>query len=548
MISSAHYSSFLHQPDTNSVFYSWLVDEASFPNEPPPCRGLVPYRGDAPCTEDTELSTVHPSLKWAERLENVEKKRSEVKTNISSLQERWGRGEDVAKETNVQKELYRLLAFKLKRLRTRLAETWPSDGLRTCCDVWKLKPIGRWGLYFAWVAELRARLLDKFEYLQDKLAVEDRNLEIVDQRIDLENAQQMAVVGTTAEEAMRLNSLLEKLAPEMVIVDEATNITEAQLMTCLPQSCRNLVLLGEPSPLQDTLNCQKAQSAHLHSLVHRLVEKGMAVSELKSQHRMQPHVAKPIMSTLYPGLETCSDITDVCTIKGVSQNMFFITHEHLAEKVGNISDYKNLHEAAFLFAFCYYLLLQGYSAQDIAIITTYPSQQHYLQQECESLLQMRDVRVCLVEEFRGQECKIVLVSTVHEDDSRPCTAEYISMMLTRAQEGLYIIGNLQQLTKSNTVWSVVQKSLEKHGVVGTELLLRCEVHQDKLTAVSSSADFSQVKEGGCILPCNPTLKCGNSCQKQCHMIGQQSDLRQCKQHQQRDPSCQPCKRDDESKD
>jgi hypothetical protein len=110
-----------------------------------------------------------------------------------------------------------------------------------------------------------------------------------------------------------------------------------------------------------------------------------------------------------------------------------------------------------------------------------------LLQECESLLQMREVRVCLVEEFRGQECKIVLVSTVHEDNTRPCTAEYISMMLTRAQEGLYVIGNLQQLTKSNTVWSEVQKSLEKHGVVGTELLLRCEVGQldQNLSCLSS---------------------------------------------------------------
>lgn len=98
-------------------------------------------------------------------------------------------------------------------------------------------------------------------------------------------------------------------------------------------------------------------------------------------------------------------------------------------------------------------------------------------QGCERSLQMRDVCVCLVEEFHGQECKIVLVSTVHEDVSRPHTAEYISMMLTRAQEGLYVIGNLQQLTKSSTVWSAVQKSLEKHGVVGTELLLRCQVGQ-----------------------------------------------------------------------
>jgi hypothetical protein len=214
IICDAHYRSFLLPPDTTSVFYRWLIDEASLPNAPPLPRDLVPFCGDSPHTEDTVLSTVQPSLKWAERLENVEKKRSMVKTNISTLQERWGRGEDVIKEMHVQKELYRLLAFKLKRLRTRLAETLPSPGLSTCSDVWKLRPIGRWGLYFAWVAALRARLLDKLAHLKAKLAVEDRNLERVDQLMDLENVQQKGVAGATADEARRLRSLVEKLAPK----------------------------------------------------------------------------------------------------------------------------------------------------------------------------------------------------------------------------------------------------------------------------------------------------------------------------------------------
>lgn len=73
--------------------------------------------------------------------------------------------------------------------------------------------------------------------------------------------------------------------------------------------------------------------AHVPNLVHRLIEKGMAISELKTQHRMQPQVAKLIMSTLYPGLESHSSVTNMCTVKGIHQNMFFISHEHLADKV-----------------------------------------------------------------------------------------------------------------------------------------------------------------------------------------------------------------------
>jgi len=213
VVSVAHFSSFLWQPDTTSVYYSWLIDETISQDVHPDRCSLVAFCGAVPHTEDTVLSTVQSSLKWAERLENVEKKRSEVNAYINKLQERWGYGEDVSKEVQTQKELYRDLAFKLKRLKTRLTKTWPSDRLKTCHNLWKLRPIERWGLYFAWVAALRAQLLGRLENLQHELTLEDRKLELVDQLIGLEVAKQVSVVGATAGEATRLRSVLEKLAP-----------------------------------------------------------------------------------------------------------------------------------------------------------------------------------------------------------------------------------------------------------------------------------------------------------------------------------------------
>jgi len=96
-------------------------------------------------------------------------------------------------------------------------------------------------------------------------------------------------------------------------------------------------------------------------------------------------------------------------------------------------------------------------------------------QECESSLLLNHVRVCLVEQFHGQECRIVLVSTVHPDSA--CCAENISVMLTRAQEGLYITGNLQMLANRSNIWHEIQKTLKKDDAVGTQLLLRCQVGQ-----------------------------------------------------------------------
>jgi len=48
-------------------------------------------------------------------------------------------------------------------------------------------------------------------------------------------------------------------------------------------------------------------------------------------------------------------------------------------------------------------------------------------------------------------------------------------MLTRAQEGLYITGNLQVLANRSNIWHEIQKTLKKDDAVGTQLLLRCQV-------------------------------------------------------------------------
>jgi len=79
----------------------------------------------------------------------------------------------------------------------------------------------------------------------------------------------------------------------------------------------------------------------------------------------------------------------------------------------------------------------------------------------------------LVEQFRGQEGRIVLVSTVHPDSA--CCAENISVMLTRAQEGLYVTGNLQMLANRSNIWHEIQKKLKKDNAFGAQLLLRCQV-------------------------------------------------------------------------
>ncbi|XP_069687949.1 NFX1-type zinc finger-containing protein 1-like isoform X2 [Periplaneta americana] len=477
VMSDNHFKCFVHKPDTVSVFYNWLVEEASS------CDSFKTLHPQVEFSEKQkpDIVAVQSTLKWAERLENIKKKRSDIINSIRDLQERWGRGEDVTEEMDSQKNQYEQLSFRLKRLKIALSMAEANDRLLLCRGVWLLSPNDRWRLYFAWVAKLRDQLLEKLLQLHPTLTQINKNLAEVDELVILKNLQKADVVGTTVRDATRLRSLLQRLQPKTVIVDEATKITELQLVACVPPTCQRLVLLGETRPVQWTANKKGTNPVnHIRSLVDRLMDNGVQVTELQSQHRMQPNVARFIQSAFYPSLKTVSSVAKDSVVKGIVHNGYFITHEHQTEKIENAFDYQNLHEADFLLALCHHLVLQGYTQEDIVILTMYPGQQRYLLDECKSSQLLQDIRVSLVEEFQGKECRLALLSLVWHEQMH--SGPLVSMMLSRAKEGLYIIGNLKGLVQNSIIWQSVQKTLEKYDAVGPQLQLKCQAgHQETLS-------------------------------------------------------------------
>ncbi|KAJ4449056.1 hypothetical protein ANN_00451 [Periplaneta americana] len=81
---------------------------------------------------------------------------------------------------------------------------------------------------------------------------------------------------------------------------------------------------------------------------------------------------------------------------------------------------------------------------------------------------------------------------------------------------MYIMGNMENLTRSSDIWPKIEETLIDQHAVGRELELRCQVHPDQVRTVSSAADFQAIPEGGCELLCGVLLKCGHICQSICH--------------------------------
>ena len=104
-------------------------------------------------------------------------------------------------------------------------------------------------------------------------------------------------------------------------------------------------------------------------------------------------------------------------------------------------------------------------------------------QESYSCPQLRNVYVNTVDNFQGEENRIILLSLVRsngegivgflKEPNRVCVA------LSRAREGLYVMGNMNDLTLKTGIWSKEKDELENQNSIGDELELYCQIHQEE---------------------------------------------------------------------
>jgi len=60
-------------------------------------------------------------------------------------------------------------------------------------------------------------------------------------------------------------------------------------------------------------------------------------------------------------------------VKGVSTNIFFISHTKEEHRDDELKSMSNEHEATYLVALCNYLILQGYSPSQVTTVAAYRS-------------------------------------------------------------------------------------------------------------------------------------------------------------------------------
>nr|XP_056700934.1 NFX1-type zinc finger-containing protein 1 [Euleptes europaea] len=386
--------------------------------------------------------------------------------------------------------------------------------------VWQLDPASRWQLYRHWLqkyqAEIRRRIVhheEKYQEAAERMA----ELRLQEDIGILESAQ---IVGMTTTGAARYRQGLQKVAPRVVLVEEAAEVLEAHTITTLSKACQHLILIGDHQQLRPSANVYDlAKNFNLEvSLFERLVKVGLPFVRLDFQHRMRPEIARLLTPHIYQELANHPSVLQYDSIKGISSNLFFVEHGFPEQEIQEGRSHQNPHEARFVVGLCKYLLCQDYLPSQITILTTYTGQLFCLRKLLPAKT-FQGVRVHVVDKYQGEENDIILLSLVRSNPEGRVgflqIPNRICVALSRAKKGLYCIGNMGMLSKV-PLWSKIIHTLREKGHIGRSLLLCCQNHSDTRTAVACADDFGKVPEGGCSRPCEYRLSCGHVCPRACH--------------------------------
>ncbi|CAL1540377.1 unnamed protein product [Lymnaea stagnalis] len=397
---------------------------------------------------------------------------------------------------------------------------------KTAGNVWILDRDSRYRLYKLWYNSLMMAMSSHLKSLTDQynlLLEEHREIRDVQDSAILREA---TVVGMTTTGAARSRKLLRTIGPRIIVVEEAAEVLEAHIITALNEHCQHLILIGDHQQLRPrTQVYELAKEFGLEvSMFERLVNNKFTCIQLVEQHRMRPEISV-FMRLIYPDLKDSESVKGRPSVSGMDKNVFFIKHNQPENNVKNSASKLNNFEARYLIKLCEYLIIQGYGADEITILGAYSGQVTLIQELIRNSKDpcLEKVHVSTVDNFQGEQNKIILLSLVRSNvkervgflstDNRVCVA------LSRAQFGMYVIGDIDLLVRHSDLWCKISETAERQECIGSVLRLRCQQH-GRIAEIVEIKDWTKALQlKGCGQPCETTLTCGHACLKLCHVGG-----------------------------
>jgi hypothetical protein len=447
-------------------------------------------------------------------------------------------------------------------------------------NVHALSRLDRRRLVEFWAEEIREDTTDQlFELVKEAYNLH-KQLDNMHDEVDRRVLQTADVIGVTTTGLARRISVLRRIRCKVIICEEAGEVMEPHMISAMLPNVEHFIQIGDHQQLRPQINnyglSLESQQGTPYQLDRSQFERlsvgqrgrpSFPVAQLNVQRRMRPEISHLIRETIYPRLIDHEVTKHLPAVVGIRKNVFWLDHESTEEGPSpdrHQRSHSNIWEAEMTHALVRHIVRQGvYSSSDIAVLTPYTGQLQKLREkmrsEFEIVLSERDqetlardgftdettlsegeqansrsrrrplekkklsemLRVATVDNFQGEEAKIVVVSLVRSNMEKKVgflrTTNRVNVLLSRAQHGMYLIGNTD--TYSNVpMWAQVLRMLQATDSVGKAIGLCCPRHMETEMQAFEPIDFEKLSpEGGCQLPCDRRLTdCGHRCQAKCH--------------------------------
>ena len=309
------------------------------------------------------------------------------------------------------------------------------------------------------------------------------------------------VIGLTTTGCAMHQHVIRSLRPSLLIVEEAAEILESQLLACMTESMKQVILIGDHYQLQpkvETMDLQRHNKLNI-SLFERMVTHAKTI-RLTEQRRMRPSISRLVSRFYEDGIidhssvasrrYVCADGRSVSQLPGLVHDVFLWTHSQ-QEALASVGRSKvNFLEINLTLGLVRHLLRCGVRPTSIAVISPYLGQRRLAKLELERFLGKETtshMRISTVDRFQGDESDIVILSMVRTAQLTDFLRMRNRMIvaLSRARFSMVIIGNDDLLMKSEH-WAQVVAVLRSEGKVGNCMPVRCD-DTGSVVAIPSSA-------------------------------------------------------------
>lgn len=334
------------------------------------------------------------------------------------------------------------------------------------------------------------------------------------------------IVGMTTTGAALHQDILSILSPAIIVVEEAGEILEAQLLAVLRPSVQHCILIGDHCQLRPSVSSYELDRCHNLgiSLFERIAESHtIPYKTLRLQCRMR-HEFLPMLLPIYPDLRTNMKLVSGDRNQPPScmkTSMFFWSHSH-EETVQR--SYANDGEVHMVVALVKWLLANGHKSEEITVLAAYNGQVALLRKNLKDIQENEgDIGVHTIDRFQGSENQIVIVSLVRSNkDARIGHLKLrnrLCVSVSRARSAVYLCGNRSTLTTKSLDWQKLVLYFDTKGCFGNAIPIQCPRHPETSDYSINSHRAESFTAKLCKRPCTAVLDCGHRCSDTCHTGG-----------------------------